>query len=96
MLLYYVSGDMQYVGSAHCTFNADQKGLGSKDFRNIPHGVNGTEDRMSIIWEKGVHSGKMDACRFVSVTSSTPAKILNIYPQKVYLDTGKDQIKLLC
>ena len=28
--------------------------MGIEDFRKIPHGVNGLEDRMSVIWEKGV------------------------------------------
>lgn len=28
--------------------------MGKEDFTKIPHGVTGVQDRMSVIWERGV------------------------------------------
>jgi hypothetical protein len=46
------------VGTDHAVFNSSQKAAGRHDFRAIPNGVNGIEERLHVVWDEMVASGE--------------------------------------
>lgn len=84
------SGSLQVVATDHCAFTTEQKRLGREDFRRIPNGTGGLEDRMPVLWTAGVTTGRLTKEEFVAVTSANIARILNIYPRKGAVAVGSD------
>jgi hypothetical protein len=70
--------------------NETKKEAGKTDFTQIPHGFNGIEERMAVTWDKIVYGEKASASKFVALTSSNAAKVLNAYPQKGRVEAGSD------
>ncbi|HNP37636.1 MAG TPA: dihydropyrimidinase [Woeseiaceae bacterium] len=84
------SGNLQTTATDHCCFCAEQKAAGKDDFRLIPNGTGGIENRMEVLWEHGVRTGRLTMNEFVRVTSTNAAQIFNIYPRKGSISVGAD------
>jgi len=84
------AGMIQTTATDHCCFCTPQKAAGKDDFRAIPNGTGGIEDRMSVLWHHGVGTGRLTPSEFVAATSTNCAKIFNIHPQKGSLAPGAD------
>ncbi|MGA3023369.1 MAG: dihydropyrimidinase [Bryobacteraceae bacterium] len=82
---------LQVVSTDHCPFCfKDQKTLGKDDFTKIPNGGPGIENRLQLIYHHGVNAGKLSLNRFVEITSTAPARIFGMYPQKGEIAPGSD------
>jgi len=84
------SGQLHTTATDHCTFCAGQKAAGKDDFSKIPNGCGGIEERMAVIWDAGVNTGRLTPSEFVAITSANAAKLFNIYPQKGAISVGAD------
>lgn len=83
-------GTLQTTATDHCCFCADQKAMGREDFTKIPNGTGGIEDRLAVIWDAGVNTGRLTMNQFVAVTSTNTAQIFNVYPRKGTISEGAD------
>jgi dihydropyrimidinase len=89
-------GSLAVVSTDHCPFRfADQKELGRGDFRKIPNGGPGVENRLQILWHFGVNAGKISQERFVALMATNPAKIFGMEEQKGRIAEGLDADILL-
>ena len=89
-------GSLAVVSTDHCPFRfADQKELGRGDFRKIPNGGPGVENRLQILWHFGVNAGRISPERFVELSATNPAKIFGMEKQKGRIAEGLDADILL-
>jgi dihydropyrimidinase len=79
------------ISTDHCAFLWDgQKTLGQGDFSKIPNGGPGLENRLHMIHEFGVRSGRISLNRMVELLCTSPAKLFGLYPRKGALAVGSD------
>ncbi len=85
-----IADDLQLVATDHCPFDFHgQKEIGRGDFRKIPNGLPGVENRVDLIHDGGVVTGKITPNRFVELVSTAPARMFGL-PTKGAVAVGFD------
>ncbi len=79
------------ISTDHCAFLWDgQKTMGKEDFTKIPNGAPGLENRLHMIHEFGVRSGRITLNRMVDLLATSPARLFGLYPRKGTIAPGSD------
>jgi dihydropyrimidinase len=83
--------DLQVVSTDHCPFDFHgQKDLGKGDFRKVPNGLPGVEDRVNLLHSGGVADGYLTPNRWVEVISTAPARMFGLDGRKGVVAVGAD------
>ncbi len=84
-------GWLQTVGSDHAPFSFQKvKQAGKGDFTKIANGCPGIQDRLHILYTRGVRTGRLSINRLVDIYATAPAKFNGLYPRKGSLAVGAD------
>ncbi|MDC3141220.1 dihydropyrimidinase [Alphaproteobacteria bacterium] len=90
-----IDGTFDIFSSDHCPFKfKDKKGKdrpGARtSFKWVPNGIPGVETRLPILFSEGVSKKRISLERFVELTSTNPAKMYGLHPQKGSIKIGSD------
>ena len=88
-------GTLDVISSDHSGYGYDsprgKRAHGDNaPFNDIPNGVPGLGSRLPIVFSEGVSKGRIDACEFVRLTASNPARLFGLYPRKGTIAPGAD------
>ena len=86
-----IKDDLQVVSTDHCPFDFEtQKQLGVGDFRKVPNGIPGVEDRVDLLHDGGVLGGRISRERWVEIVSAAPARLFGLAGRKGAVAVGLD------
>ena len=83
------NGLLSVVSSDHCPYFLTDKTAGD-DFSTIPQGAPGIEERLVLLHDGGVRSGRISMSGLVELVSTNPARLFGLYPRKGTIAVGSD------
>lgn len=91
------NGTVTIISSDHAPSDYDDPkgkklGLlnGMPDYKKVPNGLPGIENRMPLMFVYGVEGGRISAQRFVEITATNPAKLYGLGDRKGSIQVGFD------
>ncbi len=84
------NGEIETYATDHTTWTLEQKTDPSLDFASVPGGVSNVESLVGMLFSEGVRTGRLSMSRFVSLISTTPAKLFGLWPRKGTITVGAD------
>ena len=83
-------GTLPIIATDTCPFTTEQKNMWGGDFTKIPFGTPSVETLIPTMYTHLVGKNKFSLNKFVSLTSTNPAKMFGLYPQKGTIQEGSD------
>ena len=83
-------GELDWIGTDHCSFTMAQKAMGGGDFSKVPNGGAGVQNRAEIVYTRGVRGGYITIEQMSRLLSENAARLFGMYPKKGVLMEGSD------
>lgn len=83
------TGNIDIIGTDHCSFTLEDKNRGKLDFTLCPNGIPGVEERLVILFSE-VLKNRITVKEYLKLTSENPAKIFGLWDTKGSIEVGKD------
>ena len=83
------TGKIQFIGTDHCSFTMEQKTAAGTDFSHTPNGCAGVQNRLDVIYTRGVRPGRLMISQMVRALSYNASRLFGM-PDKGEIREGAD------
>ncbi len=83
-------GSIHTLGSDHAPWTLEAKTDSSLNVVTARQGVADLETMLPMLFSEGVRTGRLSLSRFVSLTSTNPARLFGLFPRKGTIAIGSD------
>ncbi len=84
------SGEIDVIGTDHCSFTMRQKALGGGEFSKTPNGGAGVQNRAQLVYTYAVRPGRITLSQMAALLSENAARMFGMYPQRGVLQEGAE------